>query len=619
MYTYLNAIDTPEDLKKLSMDEQMVLAYEIRTFLLETLSKTGGHLASNLGVVELTLALHGVFDSPQDRLIWDVGHQAYVHKLLTGRRDGFEMLRQYDGMSGFPKRSESAHDVFDTGHSSTSLSAGLGFALTRDLSGDHYDVVSIIGDGALTGGMALEALNYLGHCKTNMKIILNDNAMSISENIGGVSEALSTLRLDKRYGKLKGVTKARLSEVPRIGNAMVRHISRFKSALKTFVVNGGVFFESLGITYIGPIDGHDLKSLYDHMRRIKDMKGPVVLHVLTQKGKGYRHAELAPGVYHGVGPFDPGRLIVPKPKRDYSAVFGNALCALAAEHDTVVAISAAMIDGTGLCAFSQQYPERTFDVAIAEQNAVTMGAAMSLNGFKPYIAIYSTFLQRAYDQIIHDVAIQRCPVVFCVDRAGPVGNDGETHHGLFDVSYLTAVPGMTLWAPASSVQLEAMIQAAYEHSAGPLAIRYPRGDAPALPAVYVAPDERGFLPQRLREGTEGMIVTFGAMTHIACEAADLVGEGRVGVLQILCLKPLHVEAIVRHLEGVAHVMTLEDTVLKGGFGASILELFHGRREVISWGVEDVFIPQGDTRTLLRSLGLDAQSVARRVEEVLDDN
>lgn len=614
MYKYLSQIKHPEDIKKLSYEELTVLAYEIRNFLIESVSKTGGHLASNLGVVELTIAMHRVFNSPEDKFIWDVGHQAYVHKLLTGRMDDFSSLRQFKGLSGFPKRHESVHDHFDTGHSSTSISAGVGMALARDLQGQHFDVISVIGDGALTGGMAFEALNYLGHCKTNMKVILNDNEMSISQNVGGMSIALNELRTAKKYNLLKDKTKSKLLKFQYIGEPVVALISRMKESFKYFVVDGGVFFEEIGLTYIGPINGHDLKSLTKHMEMMKQVNGPVLLHVITQKGKGYPFAENEPNKYHGVGKFDTLTPIGNSTKEDYSKIFGTKLTALADKNPNIVAISAAMVDGTGLTEFAQKHPNRMFDVAIAEQHAVTMAAAMALQGMRPFVAIYSTFLQRAYDQVVHDVCIQKAPVVFCIDRAGLVGNDGETHHGTFDISYLSHIPNMMILSPKDANELEYMLEYAAEYIDGPVAIRYPRGGAERLPSTQ----PNGLLPEVLVVGQETLIIATGKMVSTALEVSKMKGCEHIGVLNLRKLKPLDEKAVLDVISQYDTIFTIEDHIITGGMGEAITNLLnrhHIHKTVHPIGIYDSFVEQGETPVLFEMLNLHAEGIYNTIMEV----
>lgn len=613
MYRYLSAIHSPEDLKKLSTSEKIVLAHEIRTFLIESISKTGGHLASNLGVVELTLALHTVFDSPKDQFIWDVGHQAYVHKLITGRMNGFDSLRQHEGMSGFPKRNESEHDHFDTGHSSTSISAGVGMAIARDLNGKTHEVISIIGDGALTGGMALEALNHLGHCKANVKVILNDNEMSISRNVGGMSISLNKLRTNEKYYKLKGSTKRQLMKLPSLGKPLVGFIRKFKGSFKYFLVDGSAFFEEMGLTYIGPINGHDLEGLVKHLEMVKHVEGPVLLHVITQKGKGYPFAEKQPNKYHGVGAFNPKEPINGGAKVDYSKVFGDTLTQLAIENPNIVAISAAMIEGTGLSGYAERHPKRIFDVGIAEQHAVTLAAGMALNGLKPFVAIYSTFLQRAYDQVVHDVCIQRAPVVLCIDRAGLVGNDGETHHGVFDISYLSHLPNLVILSPKDQHELKAMLNYAATYRDGPIAIRYPRGLAESINDM----PSRHFEPEVLRKGDKIGIVATGKMVKVALAAAEKFEKTQIGVINLRKLKPLD-KALTEVLSGYEKIITLEDHILAGGMNENLLRFLRNNDmnpKLFPMGIDDVFVEQGEMDQLLSALGLDEEGILRKLSEV----
>jgi len=616
MYRFLSEIKEPNDIKSLNHEEQTVLAYEIRTFLIDAISKTGGHLASNLGVVELTIALHTVFNSPTDKFIWDVGHQAYVHKLLTGRMADFKTLRQFEGLSGFPKRHESKHDQFDTGHSSTSISAGVGMAIARDIKGETHDVISIIGDGALTGGMAFEALNYLGHFKTNMKVILNDNEMSISQNIGGVSIALGELRTNQKYYKLKDKTKGKLLKVPSFGEPMIEIISKMKDAFKYFIVDGGVFFEEIGLTYIGPINGHDLKSLTKHMEMMKHVDGPVVLHVITQKGKGYKYAESEPNKYHGVGAFDPELPLPSSHKVDYSKVFGTCLTQLAKNDKNIVAISAAMIEGTGLSVFAGEHPNRIFDVAIAEQHAVTMAAGMAVQGLKPFVALYSTFLQRAYDQVVHDICIQKLPVVLCIDRAGLVGNDGETHHGVFDLSYLTHIPNLMILSPKDATELEFMLTFAAGYNDGPIAIRYPRGQAERLGFQ----EPTSLEPELLRKGDKTLLIATGKMVKTALEAVDLLPQHTIGVLNLRKIKPLDDAFLLHLIASYDNIVTVEDHMIAGGMGEAVTRMMHKNnvfKRIKHLGIADTFVEQGDMDILLKSLNLHAEGIAKSLTEVIN--
>ncbi|HHX75068.1 MAG TPA: 1-deoxy-D-xylulose-5-phosphate synthase, partial [Firmicutes bacterium] len=519
MEKWLPAIQQPADLKKLNLQQLNELACEIRAFLLEKVAKTGGHLAPNLGVVELTIALHTVFNSPRDQIIWDVGHQSYVHKLLTGRRDGFDTLRQFGGMSGFPKMRESEHDVFQTGHSSTSVSAALGLAKARDLLGEKNHIIAVIGDGSMGGGMAFEALNHAGEMKTNLIVVLNDNEMSISHNVGGLAAYLGRLRTDPKYFRLKEDIEELLRRIPAIGGRVVKSVERVKDAIKTLIVPG-MLFEELGFTYLGPLDGHNLEKMLGVLRGAKKLHGPVLVHVLTKKGKGFDCAENNPDLYHGIGPFDPAdpplqavRNSVPT----YTEVFSDSLVGLGEKNKKVIAITAAMAAGTGLAAFAARFPERFFDVGIAEQHAVTFAAGMARKGFRPVVAIYSTFLQRAYDQIVHDVCMQDLPVFFALDRAGVVGEDGETHQGVFDLAYLRHIPRMSLIVPRDENMLQHALLTGLAHD-GPCAVRYPRGRGLGVPLEEPRrlPWGRGEL---LRPGRDLTILAVGTMVAPALEAA----------------------------------------------------------------------------------------------------
>ncbi|HCX04715.1 MAG TPA: 1-deoxy-D-xylulose-5-phosphate synthase [Clostridiales bacterium] len=575
MYKYLDKINSPEDLKKLNIDELKFLCEEIRDFLINTISQTGGHLASNLGVVELTVAIHYVYDSPKDKLIWDVGHQSYIHKILTGRKDLINTIRKTDGLSGFIKRSESSHDVFEAGHSSTSISAALGIARARDLAGEHYDIAAIIGDGALTGGMALEALNEGGKRKSKMTVILNENEMSISENVGAISNHLNKLRTNKSYYKFKEKLENLLSKIPGIGNKIIKLIRKIKEGLKTTIVNGGMFFEELGYRYIGPVDGHDVESIVQVLKKIKEIDNPVLLHVCTVKGKGYKLAEENPDLYHGVGNFDvaKGQSINTK-KITFSSVFGNKLTSIAEKNKNVVAITAAMKDGTGLNEFAAKYPERFFDVGIAEQHGVTLAAGMASNGLVPVFAVYSTFLQRAYDQIIHDVAMQNLHVVFGIDRAGIVGKDGETHQGVFDTSFLTNIPNITVFTPGDYQELEKVLEYSINNMNSPVAVRYPRGSV----KDSLECDYKNFNPfenEVLKEGKDLTIVTHGRMTQEALKAANRAEKDGVNceVIYMRCIKPLDLSFIIKSSNKTGHLLiideSLEDTSIKDRISVKI--------------------------------------------------
>ena len=618
MHTLLETINQPKDLKKLSFAQLEQLAAEIRQLLICTISKNGGHLAPNLGVVELTLALHKVFDSPQDKFIWDVGHQAYVHKIITGRRERFETLRQLDGLSGFPKRSESPHDAFNTGHSSTSISAALGLALARDLSNQKHDILAIIGDGSLTGGQAFEALNHVGHVGTRMTVILNDNEMSIAKNVGALSEYLAKMRTAPSYSKVKHDIEYLLRRIPAIGDRVAKTAERVKDSLKYFLVPG-VLFEELGFTYFGPIDGHNLVSLMDVLRQTKNVEGPILIHILTQKGKGYTPAECNASQFHGVGPFciESGQAATGSTKPTYTAVFGDTLVELAASNPNLVAITAAMPEGTGLKKFAAQYPARFWDTGIAEQHAVTMAAGLAAAGKKPFVAIYSTFLQRAYDQVLHDVCLQNLPVVFALDRGGVVGEDGPTHHGIFDFAYLRHIPQITIMAPKNEAELRNMMVTA-EKSDGPVAIRYPRGsgtgaDINQPPVVLPI----GKAEELTTEGTIALLA-IGAMVEPCYQAAQLLTSRGISchVVNARFVKPLDEDMIRRLARETGIMVTVEDNCLPGGFGSAVLEYIHANNlswvKVLRLGWPDRFIEAGSRSQLLEKYKLTAEGIAETV-------
>jgi 1-deoxy-D-xylulose-5-phosphate synthase len=609
---FLETIMTPSDLKKLTFDQMERLAQEIRSYLLEVVSRTGGHLAPNLGVVELSIALHYVFNSPQDKIIWDVGHQSYVHKILTGRREELKTLRQFKGLSGFPKRSESVHDCFETGHSSTSISAALGFALARDLKQEKNSVIAVIGDGALTGGMAYEALNHAGQLGTRLIVILNDNEMSITRNVGAMSGYLSRLRTDPLYHRSKEDVREVLQRIPNIGPKMFKAAERFKDSVKYLLVSG-MLFEELGFTYLGPIDGHNLRILNQVLERARLLPGPVLLHVKTIKGKGYPPAEKQPNKFHGIGPFDlkTGKT---RPRRvpTFTEVFGKAVIKIAEDHPELVAITAAMSEGTGLCEFSRRYPRRFFDVGIAEQHAVTMAAGLAQTGCLPVVAIYSTFLQRAYDQIVHDVALQNLHIIFALDRAGIVGEDGETHQGVFDLSYLRHIPRMTVMAPRDQSELVAMLKSSLKYS-GPIAIRYPRGSGPQEEVDYRLPVLSFGRGELLREGEDLVIIAVGPLVYQALEAAEQLSmKGKeAAVINCRFVKPLDEELILEWSNRTKKVITIEENVIAGGFGSAVLELLADRGfngEAARMGIPDSFLGHGAPDLLCRSIGLDAAGI-----------
>ncbi|WP_129722241.1 1-deoxy-D-xylulose-5-phosphate synthase [Xylanivirga thermophila] len=620
-YPLLNSINSPLDIKELNIEQLNVLSEEIRQFIIKNVSITGGHLASNLGVIEITLALHYVFDSPFDKIIWDVGHQAYVHKILTQRKDMFDSLRQYGGISGFPKRSESVHDIFETGHSSTSISAALGISRARDIKGEKGKVIAVIGDGALTGGMAFEALNDAGHSKTDIIIVLNDNEMSISRNVGAVSAHLSKIRSSPKYSRMKKDVKSFLNWIPFIGKPMARGIERLKNSFKYLLVPG-VIFEELGFTYMGPIDGHDIETLIRVIKRASNMHGPVLIHTVTKKGKGYYFAEKNPEKYHSIAPFNPctGEVIKKNTKLTYSEVFGTKLLDIASKNDKIVAVTAAMPEGTGLKEFKSKFPSRFFDVGIAEQHAVTMAAGLAVGGLKPYVAIYSTFLQRAYDQILHDVCMQNLPVVFAIDRAGLVGKDGETHQGMFDISYLRHIPNITIMAPKNFLELEEMLDFSSSFNS-PLAIRYPRGSDGILEESQALP-LNSLQWEMLKEGKSFIVlIAVGKMVDIAYQSAQILQEESidVAVVNARIIKPLD-EGFLTNLAKYYDVwLTLEDNVVKGGFGSSINEFIAQKGyniTMINYGLPDKFITHGDVNTLMENLGLDPKSIAWQIKRII---
>lgn len=618
----LDTISGPADLKRLTLPQLEKLAGEIRGLLIHTVAQTGGHLAPNLGVVELSLALHQVFDSPRDRIIWDVGHQAYVHKILTGRRQRFETLRQMGGISGFPKREESEHDIFGTGHSSTSISAALGVALARDINKEHYQVVAVIGDGSLTGGQAYEALNYAGHLERDLTVILNDNEMSIARNVGAMSGYLSKLRTDPTYYRMKHDVEYLLKRIPTIGERVANTVERLKDGLKYLVVPG-MLFEELGFTYIGPIDGHDIASLTDVLQKSKHMKGPVLIHVITCKGKGYAPAECNADKFHGVGPFcvESGEIIKNGSNPAYTAVFGDALVAVAEEDPDIVAITAAMPEGTGLKKFAARFPGRFFDVGIAEPHAVTMAAGLAAEGKKPVVAIYSTFVQRAYDQVIHDVCLQKLPVVLAIDRAGIVGEDGPTHQGVFDYSYLRHIPNLTVMAPKDENELRHMLYTAFKLS-GPVAIRYPRGCGRGVDTAEPFRKLDIGRAEELRPGKDVVLLASGVMAAPCLAASDLLARHgiRAGVVNARFIKPLDEQLIRRLARDVGVIVTVEDNLLAGGFGSAVLEYINA--ENLNWvkvfrvGLPDKFIEHGSRPQLLAKYGLTGEGIAAVVAQYM---
>lgn len=614
----LEKIQKPNDIKKIPADQLPALAEEIREFIIESLSKTGGHLASNLGVVELTIAMHRVFDLPKDKLIWDVGHQSYTHKILTGRKDGFETLRREGGISGFPKRSESDCDVFDTGHSSTSISAGVGYVRARELKKENYSVVSIIGDGALTGGMAYEALNNAASLKSNFIIVLNDNEMSITENVGGMSSYLSGLRTASAYTGFKmDVTKA-LNRIPGIGPGMVDAMRKTKSSIKQIIIPG-MLFEDMGLTYLGPVDGHNIPQLIKTFQEAKRFEGPILVHVLTQKGRGYEPAMRHPARFHSAGPFDVKTgLPVGKSNPTYTDVFSTVMRKMGDRRKDVAAVTAAMMAGVGLKRFSNMFPDRCFDVGIAEEHAVTFAAALSLGGITPVVAIYSSFLQRAYDQIMHDVCMQNLHVVFAIDRAGLVGYDGETHHGIFDLSYLGSMPNMTILAPKNLWELSDMIKFAVDYD-GPIAVRYPRGEAYTGLKEFRAPICLG-KSEVIHEGSRVALLAVGSMVKMAEEVQKQLKERMdmdAALVNARFVKPIDEELLRSFADTYELVVTLEENVKDGGFGERVLAF--AEEEDLPFGVEiialpDRFIPHGSVSYQMKQVGFTPEDICGRIEE-----
>ena len=612
----LDKIQKENDIKKIDPKDYKQLAEEIRSFLIEKISENGGHLGSNLGTVELTMALHLVLDLPEDKIIWDVGHQSYTHKLLTGRRDGFDTLRKFGGMSGFPKRKESRCDAFDTGHSSTSISAGLGLVKARDIQHKDYKVVSVIGDGSLTGGMAYEALNNASRMGSNFIIVLNDNNMSIAENIGGISNYLNGIRTNQKYLELKDSIYYGLKDGSKKSQKVVRSIQNVKNSIKQLVIPG-MFFEDMGITYLGPVDGHDIRALKKVLNEAKSVKNAVLVHVLTQKGKGYEPARKHPSRFHGAEPFDIETGIPKKQKElaTYTDVFATVVNKLAEKDDRIVAITAAMPDGTGLKRFSIKYPDRFFDVGIAEEHAVTFAAGLAAGGLKPIVAIYSSFLQRAYDQIIHDVCIQNLPVVFAIDRAGLVGSDGETHQGIFDLSYLSGIPNMHIMAPKNKWELSDMLKFAVDFD-GPIAVRYPRGVACDSMKEQRAPIEYG-RAELLKKGKDIALLAVGSMVQTALFVDELLQREGIDatIVNARFVKPIDTDMVDTLLKDHRMIVTMEENVLCGGFGEHVLsyvqQTYPGIR-VLPVALPDSYVEHGNVDLLKKEVGIDAETIADTV-------
>lgn len=608
----LDRINAVNDIKKIDPEDYPALAEEIRQFLIGHISKTGGHLGSNLGTVELTMALHLSFQLPEDKIIWDVGHQSYTHKLLTGRKDQFDNLRKFGGMSGFPKRKESSCDSFDTGHSSTSISAGLGLVKARDIQGQKNSVISVIGDGSLTGGMAYEALNNAAKLETNFIIVLNDNNMSISENVGGISKYLNNIRTANAYLDIKEGVYNTLKDIPR-GDRIVEGIRKAKSGFKQLVVPG-MFFEDMGITYLGPVDGHNIPAMLRMFQEAKRVRNTVIVHVITQKGKGFEPAERHPARFHGAEPFDTetGIPLNPRTTANYTDIFSTVMCKLGARNEKVVAITAAMPDGTGLKRFRNMYPDRFFDVGIAEEHAVTFAAGLAVGGLKPVVAIYSSFLQRAYDQIIHDVCIQNLPVVFAVDRAGIVGSDGETHQGIFDLSYLSSIPNMHVMAPKNKWELSDMMKYALSLNA-PVAIRYPRGEAYAGLKEFRAPIE-SFHAEAIYLEKDVCLLAVGSMVKTAEEVRRLIREAGYGcsLINARFVKPIDEKAVEYAKKHHGITAAMEENVASGGYGERVREYFDtlpGEGELLNFAIPDEYVEHGNVDLLKKEIGIDAASIA----------
>ncbi len=611
-------------LKELSIKELEKLSEEIRKFLIHQLSKTGGHIGPNLGVVELTIALHRSFESPKDKIIWDVGHQSYVHKILTGRASQFDTLRQYKGLSGFPKMSESKHDVWETGHSSTSLSAAMGMAIARDLKQEHNYVVPVIGDGALTGGMALEALNHIGHERKNMIVILNDNEMSIAPNVGALHNVLGRLRTAGKYQWAKDELEALMKRIPAVGGKIAATAEKIKDSLKYLLVSG-VFFEELGFTYLGPVDGHSYEALFENLAYAKKMDGPILLHVITKKGKGYQPAENdRTGNWHGTGPYkiETGDFLKPvNAPPAWSKLVSETVRRIAREDKRIVAITPAMPVGSKLEGFASEFPDRMFDVGIAEQHAATVAAALATQNMKPFFAIYSTFLQRAYDQVVHDICRQNLNVFFGIDRAGLVGADGETHHGIFDIAFLRHLPNMVIMMPKDENEGQHMVYTGLTYDEGPIALRFPRGNGFGVPLDK----ELQVIPigswEVLKEGREAVILTFGTTIPMALKAAAMLEKQgcSVGVVNARFIKPLDEELLISLLQLNIPIVTIEEAVLQGGFGSAVLEFAHDHEfhhsEIHRMGIPDRFIEHGGVKELLEEIGLTSEEIVKKISTI----
>ena len=618
----LEKINSQQDLKKLTLEEKKILAQEIREYILDIVSKNGGHLASNLGVVELTIALHSVFDVPKDKIVWDVGHQTYVHKILTGRKEELKTLRKLDGIAGFPKTNESESDCFNTGHSSTSISAALGMARARDIKNEHNSVLAVIGDGALTGGMAIEALNDAGYSRSKITVILNDNEMSISKNVGGLNMFLSKLRTKKLYTKSNVSAKKIILKIPVVGRPFVRLVQKAKRSIKQLIIPK-MFFEDIGFTYLGPVDGHNIQELENILRLSKQVDTPVLIHVLTKKGKGYEIAEKNPDKFHSISPFNIETGEVKKAKsKDYSAVFGEKLVSLAEKNDKIVAITASMKDGTGLTKFQKQFPKRFFDIGIAEQHAVGLAAGMAKAGMIPVVPIYSSFYQRAYDQVIHDVAIQNLPVIMCVDRAGIVGSDGETHQGLLDMAFFRLVPNLTIMAPKNFKELEQMLEFAVNLNK-PVVIRYPRGGEDNID-INTDLEIKNGKAEILKDGTDITIVAIGKMVSRAYRIADKLKQNNIDaqVINARFLKPFDNNTVKNAIEKTKAVVTIEDGTIINGLATAVNEIIINENlvgiKIKNFAYPDIYVKHGTVDELEKIYGLDEENITEKIEKMLKD-
>ena len=614
MSNILDKVNMPEDLRKLNIEEKEKLCKEIRKLIIDITSKNGGHVASNLGVVELTVAIHSIFNTPEDKIIWDVGHQCYVHKILTGRKKEFEKIRQFKGISGFPKICESEYDNFNTGHSSTSISIATGMARARDILKQKHEVIAVIGDGSLTGGMALEALNDAGSSKTNIKVILNDNEMSISKNVGGIPLYLSKIRTKTGYTRSNRKIKEITNKIPVIGKPIVSFAHYTKQVIKRAIIPN-MYFEDIGFKYLGPVDGHNIKKLEDILQRSQRIEGPVLIHVITKKGKGYKLAEENPDKFHGISAYDKKTGKTTKNK-DYSQVFGNKLINLAKKDKKIVAVTAAMKDGTGLTEFAKKFPDRFFDVGIAEQHALGLIAGMAKAGLKPVMPIYSSFLQRGYDQIVHDIAISSIPVTICIDRAGIVGNDGETHQGIFDLSFLSSIPNIVIMAPKNFEELEKMLEFAVNANK-PVFIRYPRGGE----NYKFEKTEKINLGEAeiIQEGTDLSIIAIGKMVGKAKQITDMLPDKKIEIINTRFLKPLDEKTIIKSIEKTKHVITIEDNLLKGGLASAVLETINKNKleniKIKTYGYDDIFIEHGTVEELEDKYGLTAKTISKDIQNI----